>query len=70
MRRACCVCQTPLDGDGAIAEPSKVSHGICGDCATNEHVKIDEMPKCGLMGPWGACNLFRNHVGGCRQLGE
>jgi hypothetical protein len=68
MRRECCICQTPLDGRGDIVNPSKVTSGYCPTCATNEHVKIDEMPACGLEGPWGVCDLFAGHAYDCRQL--
>jgi hypothetical protein len=68
VRRACCACHVPLDGKGAITEPSRVSHSYCTTCATNEHVKIHEVPQCGLEGPWGVCNLFHDHAGGCRRL--
>ena len=70
MRRSCCICQTPLDGGGEVADPSNVSHGFCTSCATNERVKIDEIPRCGLVGKWGVCNLFDGHVGACRELDD
>jgi len=65
VRRACCFCQTPLDGGGAIAESSEVSHGVCDGCAASEHAKIDEMPTCGFS---GKCDLFAGHEGACQEL--
>ena len=54
----------PTGSDNAI------SHGLCTACVTTEHVKIDEMPTCGLEGTWGECNLFDGHVGECRELSD
>ena len=69
MRRACCACHVPLDDSWTTPDPL-VSHGLCPECADAVHLEIDSMPTCGLVGPWGECNLFADHVGECRQLRE
>ena len=57
MRRACCACHIPLDGLGAITDPSQVSHGYCDSCG-GEFYPEDWLDRVGIT-RWTGAQLAR-----------